>query len=135
MVTLTLLQPLYYHTFFWNSFSVNRLQQDLLDKSTKHSVKELALQRMQLGDTLRNILFPSPDEEGTVTETERKQFVDLCTKQNQLSSDVLAHHSVCQRVQEQLDDVRQQSAGKAKQCCSSQWKDLCSIDGGWDHSF
>ena len=77
-----------------------------------HSIKELALHRMQLGDTLLNILFPPVEEEGSLAEGDRQQFIDLCSRQNELSSDILAHHSACQRLQEELDNVRQQSNGR-----------------------
>ncbi|XP_072038241.1 centromere protein H-like [Amphiura filiformis] len=94
---------------------VDELQEELVEKTSLHSVKELALQRMQLGSTLLNILFPPLEEEGSVSDTERQQFVDLCTRQNELSSDILAINSTCQRLQEELEGVRQKSSEAKKE--------------------
>ena len=68
---------------------------------------------MQLGHTLLNILFPPLDDEGSIPQTERQRFLDMCSRQNKLSSDILAVNTACQKLQDELIDVRQKCSGKS----------------------
>lgn len=84
-----------------------KLQQELLGESTNHSLKELALKRLQLSDTLLQTLFPAASASQAATE-HKDRFRDLTSRQSELVSEVIGHHQVCQRVQGELDSVRKE---------------------------
>ncbi|XP_022086917.1 centromere protein H-like [Acanthaster planci] len=84
-----------------------KFQKELLKESTVHSLKELALRRLQLSDTLLQILFPTSPS-GSAASQQRDKFRDLTSKQSELVSEVIGHHKVCQRVQDELDSVQKE---------------------------
>ncbi|XP_071794564.1 centromere protein H-like [Asterias amurensis] len=83
-----------------------RLQQQLLQESTNHSLKELAVKRLQLSDTLLQTLFPASSNQASLEQ--RDKFNDSTSKQIELVTEVIGHQKVCQRVQEELDAVRKE---------------------------
>ncbi|XP_038078150.1 uncharacterized protein LOC119745687 [Patiria miniata] len=83
-----------------------KLQQELLKESTSHSLKELALRRLQLSDTFLQILFPASTSQSAVEQ--RDKFRDLTSRQSQLVTEVIGHQKVCQRTQDELDSVRKE---------------------------
>ena len=74
--------------------------------------------RLQLSDTLLQILFPaSPSGSGSLEQRDR--FRDLTSKQSELVTEIIGHHKVCQRVQDELDSVRKDCVGKFGVVCYS----------------
>ncbi|XP_078676749.1 centromere protein H-like [Branchiostoma floridae x Branchiostoma belcheri] len=92
--------------------SILELQSQLQDQSTKLSVQELVLERLQCGDVLSKFLFDSPDSERTEEEPsdkEKGKICDMVKKQNELVFELGKYHKDIQDLQENLDEVKKKS--------------------------
>eukprot|EP00058_Branchiostoma_floridae_P014248 XP_002599736.1 hypothetical protein BRAFLDRAFT_105174 [Branchiostoma floridae] len=88
------------------------LQSQLHEQSTKLSVQELALERLQCGDALSKFLFDSPDLGGTEEEPsdkEKEKIGEMVKKQNELVFELGKYHKDIQDLQENLDRVKKDS--------------------------
>ncbi|XP_078596897.1 centromere protein H-like [Branchiostoma floridae x Branchiostoma japonicum] len=92
--------------------NILHLQSQLHEQSTKLSVQELVLERLQCGDALSKFLFDSPDLGGTEEEPsdkEKEKISEMVKKQNELVFELGKYHKDIQDLQENLDRVKKES--------------------------
>ncbi|XP_066283988.1 centromere protein H-like [Branchiostoma lanceolatum] len=92
--------------------SILHLQSLLQEQSTKLSVQELVLERLQCGDVLSKLLFDSPDSESTEeepSEKDKEKIGEMVKQQNELVFELGKYHKDIQDLQENLDEVKKQS--------------------------
>lgn len=95
------------------------LQQELFRLTSFKSAQSLALQRLQMGGSLQEVLF---EDDVPIDQAERQRIKSLVDQQRKLSTEILAHQRHCEElrreqeiVQEERRDVTQQSRVLMKQ--------------------
>lgn len=84
------------------------LQQELLKQTSFKSAQSLALQRLQMGGHLLQVLF---DDDVPVPPQERERIKGLVSQQRELAAEILAHHKHCNELrshQEKLQTERRE---------------------------
>ncbi|KAI8506363.1 hypothetical protein Bbelb_157900 [Branchiostoma belcheri] len=93
--------------------NILELQSQLQEQSTKLSVQELVLERLQCGDVLSKFLFDPPDSETTEevepSDKEKWKISEMVKKQNELVFELGKCHKDVQDLQENLDEVKKKS--------------------------
>ncbi|KAI8507838.1 hypothetical protein Bbelb_140780 [Branchiostoma belcheri] len=93
--------------------SILELQSQLQEQSTKLSVQEMVLERLQCGDVLSKFLFDPPDsetaEEVEPSDKEKGKICDMVKKQNELVFELGKCHKDIQDLQENLEEVKKKS--------------------------
>ncbi|XP_046357225.1 centromere protein H-like [Haliotis rufescens] len=89
---------------------MSRLQEELLSESSKLSLRELTLKRLQLGTALSQELFGPTDPDGpTVDNTVKKELEDMVLQQSNLVSKIMKEEAELEMLHTELKTLREKN--------------------------
>ncbi|PIK42120.1 hypothetical protein BSL78_21029 [Apostichopus japonicus] len=88
--------------------SILELQQGLFKQTSFKSSQSLALQRLQMGGSLLEVMF---NDDAPIDKGAREQIKALIAQQRDLTAEILAHQKHCEELQEEQETIQGERKG------------------------